>query len=62
MTAGKFQINGGRRPPLQEVWNSLSARRLVFGVPPLGGFRVLPPEGGTPNRGSKHLLSCSGGL
>src|ERR1022692_4673573 len=28
---------------------SLASRRLGFGVPPLGGSRAMPPQGGTPN-------------
>jgi hypothetical protein len=27
-----------------------------FGVPPLGGFRAVPPKGGTPNRVFKQSL------
>ncbi len=29
----------------------LGFKTAAFGVPPSGGFRALPPEGGTPNRG-----------
>src|SRR5438046_1503637 len=34
--------------------NAFEIRSTGFGVPPLGGFHVGPPKGGTPNRISKH--------
>jgi hypothetical protein len=45
---------------------AMARRRLGFGVPPLGGSRAMPPEGGIPNHdfqtGSKrgeHPIAAS---
>ena len=34
----------------------LARSRLGFGVPPLGGSRAMPPEGGTPNQDFSNRL------
>jgi S-adenosylmethionine:tRNA ribosyltransferase-isomerase len=46
-----------KRSPSVGLENPASGRPQGFGVPPSGGFRIGPPEGGTPNQIPKHALS-----